>query len=90
MKTDLFRRAEKQTILGAGSTPLPTDPCRRMQILCPGNVVLTPHAGGNTADNVKNMVSHIYDNLIRFSEGKPLPARDLVNNRKLETPVSEE
>jgi phosphoglycerate dehydrogenase-like enzyme len=67
-------------LLGAGldvfdSEPLaPDSPLRGF-----GNVVLTPHIGGNTCDVNGDMADICVDHIITVSEGRPLPARVVVN-----------
>ena len=49
------------------------------------NVVVTPHIGGNTADNDVNMIARCFENIQRFDQGLPLRRRDLVNAALLQT-----
>lgn len=54
------------------------------------NVVLTPHAGGNTADNAATMIDLCLKNIMAMQNGRPLLARSVVNNSLLKTPIEME
>ena len=71
-------------ILGAGldvfdSEPLAANsPLRGLD-----NVVMTPHAGGNTSDVNGDMVDICLDHILAVSAGQPLPSRVVVNSQFL-------
>lgn len=54
------------------------------------NVVLTPHAGGNTADNAATMIELCMKNITAMEAGRPLLARSIVNNKLLKNPIEME
>jgi phosphoglycerate dehydrogenase-like enzyme len=49
------------------------------------NVTLTPHTGGNTADNDINMIHRCMGNISKIDHGQCLSTRDVVNNHLLKT-----
>lgn len=59
--------------------PLPKD----HPILTLGNVIVTPHVGGNTADLSIDMVDLCSRNILDVEEGKPLSEKVLVNGQYL-------
>ena len=57
--------------------PIPADhPLLRMD-----NVVASAHAGGNTADNTRNMVDYVMGNIAAFDAGRALNSPEDVVNR---------
>lgn len=77
-------------IAGAGLDALPKEPPDAdWPFYALENVVLTPHTGGNTADNDRNMICRCMENILTMENGGKLRTRDLVNNQflpvKLET-----
>ncbi|MCD8223766.1 MAG: 2-hydroxyacid dehydrogenase [Clostridiales bacterium] len=77
-------------IAGAGLDALPSEPpAPDWPLFQMENVVITPHTGGNTADNEANMIGRCMENILRIENRRPLRTRDLVNNEylisKLET-----
>lgn len=77
---DLVQALREGKIAGAGldvfeSEPLGTDcPFFEME-----NVTMTPHTGGNTADNDVNMVRRCMENIVMIDRGKDLGEKDIVN-----------
>lgn len=51
------------------------------------NVVMTPHSGGNTADNDLDMIKRCYGNITRVDQGLPISRRDVINNHLLQNKV---
>lgn len=45
------------------------------------NVVVTPHSGGNTADNDLNMIKRCFENILALDQKKPVQKRDWVNSK---------
>lgn len=74
------------TIAGAGLDAFAHEPPGEN---CPfygmDNVVMTPHTGGNTADNDINMIRRLMDNIAKLDGGGCLGVRDVVNNHLLAT-----
>jgi D-3-phosphoglycerate dehydrogenase len=59
-----------------GEPPPAGHPLRR--VTAPG-LVLAPHVAGAVFDNVGNVARHVFANIQRVLDGKPVPARDLVD-----------
>lgn len=82
----LARALESGKLMGAGldafcaEPPGEDCPFYRME-----NVVVTPHIGGNTADNDVNMIARCFENIQKFDQGQPLRRRDVVNAELLRT-----
>jgi len=80
----LARALQNKTIMGAGLDAFSQEPPEKN---CPfyamENVVTTPHAGGNTADNATNMLRCCYDNIVAFDHGNRLSKNMIVNNHLL-------
>ena len=83
--TDALLEALKEhRILGAAldtieGEPLPLDhPAFELD-----NLLITPHAGGNTEDNNNNMASYIMDNIDAMESGKSLNPYSIVNAKFL-------
>ena len=57
--------------------PVPAD----HPLLTMDNVVASAHAGGNTADNTRNMVDYVMGNIAAFDAGAPLNSPEDVVNR---------
>ena len=47
------------------------------------NVTVTPHTGGNTADNDINMIRRCFDNIQKIDRGEELGEKDVVNRHLL-------
>lgn len=54
------------------------------------NVVMTPHSGGNTADNELDMIERCYGNITRVDQGLPISRRDVINNHLLQNKIAVE
>ncbi len=82
----LVQALEHGKLMGAGLDAFCAEPpgedCPFYQM---ENVVVTPHIGGNTADNDVNMIARCFENIQRFDQGLPLRRRDLVNAALLQT-----
>lgn len=73
-------------IMGAGLDVFDTEPLAADSPLRGlDNVVLTPHAGGNTSDINGDMVDICVDHILAVSAGSPLPPRVVVNSQFLST-----
>ncbi|WP_302295290.1 2-hydroxyacid dehydrogenase [Pyramidobacter piscolens] len=59
--------------------PLPSD----HPIFSEPHILLTPHVGGNTEDNIVNMAACIFDNIERLERGEEVVPRCLVNKQYL-------
>lgn len=85
----LAEALEAHQIMGAGLDAFSKEP---PGVDCPfykmENVVVTPHSGGNTADNDLNMIKRCLDNLSAVDQGKPVMKRDVVNNADLQTKIA--
>lgn len=77
---DLALVLAEQRILGAGLDAFCSEPpgedCPFIKM---ENVVMTPHAGGNTADNNTNMARRCIDNIQKIQQNEPLSGRDVVS-----------
>lgn len=66
-------------ILGAGVDVFEKEPTSAANpLFALDNVVVTPHAAGATYENVCNVAQHCFDNIVRFAQGQPLPAADII------------
>ncbi len=77
---DLIRALSTGTIAGAALDVFaqePVDPAN--PLLRMDNVVVTPHMGGKTRDNLVALVAHWARNLQQHAAGVPIPAIDLVS-----------
>ena len=75
----LFVALNDQRILGAGIDVFEKEPTiADNPLFTLENIVVTPHAAGATYENVCNVAQHCFDNIVRFAEGKPLPAADII------------
>ena len=86
----LLEALQQGVIAGAGLDALPKEPPEPgWPFYAMENVVLTPHTGGNTADNDINMIHRCMENILTMDNGGKLRTLDLVNNQylavKLET-----
>ena len=82
----LFAALKNGTIAGAGLDALPKEPPEDdWPFFTLENVSLTPHTGGNTADNDINMITRCFENISKVERGQPLGLRDVVNNHLLKT-----
>ncbi|MEN6565023.1 MAG: 2-hydroxyacid dehydrogenase [Veillonellales bacterium] len=83
-ESDLIEALSSHKIMGAGLDCLETEPVSTDNpLLKLDNVVLTPHMGGSTMDTSVNMARHCIENIVKVSQGKPLPTRDIVNAKYL-------
>ncbi len=77
----LINALREHEIMGAGLDAFTQEP---PGLDCPlyamENVVVTPHSGGNTADNDLNMIKRCYENIVALDQEKPVQKRDLVNS----------
>ena len=87
-EADLLEALQEKRILGAGLDAFAAEPPGAD---CPfyslENAVITPHIGGNTADNDVNMIARCFENIKKFSDGLPLGRRDVVNAQLLYTKI---
>ena len=78
-ETALLRALEEKRIAGAG---LDVHECGRPTADYPlakfDNVVLTPHNGGGTLDNVANVTKHAYGNMLIILNGQSLKPGDII------------
>lgn len=85
---DLAEALQTGKLLGAGLDAFAAEPPGAD---CPfytmKNVVITPHIGGNTADNDVNMIARCFDNIKKVDGGLPLGRRDVVNAQLLNTKI---
>lgn len=80
----LAEAIEAGHLLGAGldvTADEPVDPLSPLLKL--SRVMITPHIGGSVVDNVSNVASHCFKNMLLVLEDKPIPEDDLVNHRWL-------
>jgi 3-isopropylmalate dehydratase small subunit len=75
----LLEALQNKKIAGAGldvyevGTPTADYPFAKLD-----NVVMTPHNGGGTFDNVANVTKHAYGNITKIIRGEPLDPRDAI------------
>jgi phosphoglycerate dehydrogenase-like enzyme len=80
----LLKALQEKRIFGAAvdtieDEPLPADhPAFRLD-----NLLITPHAGGNTEDNNSHMASYIMDNIDAMENGGQVNPRSIVNRQYL-------
>jgi phosphoglycerate dehydrogenase-like enzyme len=80
----LYEALRDKVIAGAGLDTLavePIDPSNPLLEL--ENVVITPHCGGNTADNDINMVKYCVENILRYDRDGFIEPPALVNKEFL-------
>ena len=84
----MIEALENHTIRGAGIDAFTHEP---PGLDCPllhmENVVVTPHSGGNTADNDLNMIKRCYENIVALDRGEAVRARDVVNNNLISNKI---
>jgi phosphoglycerate dehydrogenase-like enzyme len=69
---------------GAGLDVFDTEPVAADNpLLGLDRVLMTPHTGGNTSDVNEDMVEICLEHILAVSEGRPLPARAVVNSKFL-------
>ncbi len=56
----------------------PEPPAADNPLLQLDQVVVTPHAGGGVFDNVEHVARHALGNIVRFLQGQPLAAADVI------------
>ena len=87
-EADLVEALENHTIMGAGLDAFVHEP---PGVDCPfykmDNVVVTPHSGGNTADNDLNMIKRCFENIVAIDEGKAIRRRDWVNSKNIDKKI---
>lgn len=87
-EADLAEALKSGRILGAGLDAFSAEPPGAD---CPfytmENAVITPHIGGNTADNDVNMIARCFENIKKFDGGLLLRRRDVVNAKLLRTKI---
>ena len=79
----MIQALQSRTLRGAGLDAFaqePVDPSN--PLLQMDNVVCTCHIGGAASDNVIPVTEHAYQNIVAFSKGEPVPARDVVVAKK--------
>lgn len=85
----LVEALQAHEIMGAGLDAFSKEP---PGVDCPfyqmENVVVTPHSGGNTADNDLNMIQRCLNNIVAVDQGKAVMKRDVVNNDKIRQKVA--
>jgi phosphoglycerate dehydrogenase-like enzyme len=82
----LYEALRDGIIAGAGLDTLAEEPADASNpLLKLENVVLTPHCGGNTADNDINMVKYCVDNILQYDRDGCLAPPILVNQNELKT-----
>jgi phosphoglycerate dehydrogenase-like enzyme len=79
----LMEAVDSQKLMGAAldtveGEPLPAD----HPVFANDRILITPHGGGNTCDNVENMVEIILNNILVMESGKLPERRYLVNQVK--------
>ncbi len=90
-EADLAKAIEEGKIMGAGLDALSSEPIGEdSPLIGLERVNMTPHVGGNTADNEYKMVERCLDNILRIDSGRPLRRRDLVNSDYLKTKIEVE
>ncbi len=80
----LLKAVQERRIWGAAldtveGEPLPPD----HPIFSEPHILLTPHVGGNTEDNIVNMAACIFNNIETLERGKALAPRFVVNRQFL-------
>lgn len=85
----LVEALRNHVIMGAGLDAFTKEP---PGLDCPffkmENVVVTPHSGGNTADNDLNMIKRCFNNIVAVDTGKAVMRRDAVNNDQITAKVA--
>lgn len=90
-EADLARALSEKRILGAGLDAFVNEPPGAGHpLLGLENVVMTPHAGGNTADNTPGMIAHCFGNIQKVENGEAITRRDVVNLAALKTKIKVE
>lgn len=75
----LIEALRNGAIAGAGLDAFEQEPINGDNpLLTMDNVVLSNHCGNSTIDSILPITRHVFDNLLRFEEGKALPAADVV------------
>lgn len=79
VEDDLVEVLREGHLRGAGLDVTAHEPMEPNDaILTAPNVVLTPHVGGSSVENVTRIAQHAFDNIVRVSRGEPLPEADVV------------
>lgn len=75
----LIEALRNGAIAGAGLDAFEQEPINGDNpLLTMDNVVLSNHCGNSTIDSILPITRHVFDNLLRFEEGRALPAADVV------------
>lgn len=75
----LIEALRNGTIAAAGLDAFEQEPINGDNpLLTMDNVVLSNHCGNSTIDSILPITRHVFDNLLRFEEGRALPAADVV------------
>lgn len=75
----LIEALRNGTIAAAGLDAFEQEPINvDNPLLTMDNVVLSNHCGNSTIDSILPITRHVFDNLLRFEEGRALPAADVV------------
>lgn len=81
---DLVYSLKNRKLMGAGLDVFENEPIKPDNpLLKLDNVILTPHIGGSTFDNVSKVAQHCFANILKVSRGESLPENDLVNKKFL-------
>lgn len=79
VEADLIAALESGTLRGAGLDVTMHEPPRPDDaILSAPNVVLTPHIGGSSVENVARIATHAFRNIVAVDSGGSAPGEDLV------------
>jgi len=75
----LYEALRDRRILGAATDVFEKEPTTADNPLFTlDNIIVTSHLAHSTVDNIPNMAQHCFRNIVRFSEGKPLPEADVI------------
>jgi len=78
-EADLAQALRDRVIRGAAMDVYSIEPLPRdSELLTLDNIVVTPHLAAATADTFEPTVRRMFDNMVRVTQGEPIPERDLV------------